>query len=122
MLRGQTPALARQEIWGLLVVYNRLCDLAARTAVHLGIDPDQISFVAVLRRTPAHLDAATHRCTCQHPNGQTESLLTEIVAHPRNRTGRQRASPRTAAERGTERTRKATYTINIVASNLPEAV
>ena len=32
-LRGQTPALARQEIWGLLIVYNALCDLATRTAV-----------------------------------------------------------------------------------------
>src|SRR6266511_4304858 len=29
-LRGQSPHLARQEIWGLLIVYNALVDLATR--------------------------------------------------------------------------------------------
>jgi len=43
VLRGQTPELARQEIWGLLVAYNALCDLAVRAAVSLGVDPDEIS-------------------------------------------------------------------------------
>jgi hypothetical protein len=56
-LRGQTPALARQEIWSLLIVYNALCNLATRTAVSLGIDPDEISFTAVLRLTRTHLGA-----------------------------------------------------------------
>jgi len=36
VLRGQTPALARQQVWGLLVVYNALCDLATATAAELG--------------------------------------------------------------------------------------
>ena len=122
VLRGQTPAVARQEVWGLLVVYNRLCDLAARTAADLGVDPDEISFVAVLRHTRSHLQAPAGRCTCT-PSGPdtTEALLTKIAAHPRNRTGRQRTSPRTASQRRTERTRNVTYTITIVTSNLPEA-
>lgn len=122
VLRGQTPATARQEVWGLLVVYNRLCDLAARTAADLGVDPDAISFVAVLRHTRSHLAAPARRCTCA-PSGPdtTEALLTAIAAHPRNRTGRQRTSPRTASQRRTERTRNVTYTIDIVTSNLPEA-
>jgi len=42
------------------------------------------------------------------------------AAHPRNRTGRQRTSPRTASERRTLRTRNVTYAINIVTA-LPEA-
>ncbi len=50
ILRGRTPRLARQEIWGMLIVYNALCDLATQTAVSLGVDPDQISF----RRHPPH--------------------------------------------------------------------
>jgi hypothetical protein len=50
-LRGQTPELARQEIWGLLIVYNALCDLATRAAVSVGVDPDAISFTAVLTLT-----------------------------------------------------------------------
>jgi hypothetical protein len=121
VLRGQTPALARQEIWGLLVVYNRLCDLATPTATDLGLDPDEICFVAVLRHTRSHLATAAHRCTCTYPGQDTtQALLTAIAAHPRNRTGRQRTSPRTPAQRRTERTRNVTYTINIITSNLPE--
>jgi Insertion element 4 transposase N-terminal len=123
VLRGQTPALARQEIWGLLVVYNGLCDLATRTAVSLDIDPDEISFVAVLRLTRTHLSAT--RCWhCGKPptdGDPVDALTTAIAAHPRNRTGRQRTSPRTAAQRRTEHTRDVTYTINIVVSNLPKA-
>src|SRR6266498_2185760 len=69
VLRGQTPALARQEVWGLLVVYNALCDLATRAAVGLGVDPDEISFVAVLRRTRTQIDADT-------------ALTVAIAAHP----------------------------------------
>jgi Insertion element 4 transposase N-terminal/Transposase DDE domain len=122
VLRGQTPALARQEIWGLLVVYNRLCDLAARTAADLGVDPDEICFVAVLRHSRSHLETAAHRCTCTYPGQDaTQALLTAIAAYPRNRTGRQRTSPRTTSQRRTERTRNVTYTINIITSNLPEA-
>jgi Insertion element 4 transposase N-terminal/Transposase DDE domain len=124
-LRGRAPRLARQEIWGMLVVYNALCDLAAQTAVSLGVDPDQISFVAVIRRTRAHLGAANRACSnCgQHPDPDqaTQALLDDIAASPRNRTGRQRTSPRTKAQRRTERTRNVTYTINIVTSNLPKA-
>jgi hypothetical protein len=122
VLRGQTPDLARQEIWGLLVVYNALCDLAASTAAELGVDPDEISFVAVLRHTRAHLGTQTCRCRCTRPGeNATQALLTAITAHPRNRTGRQRTSPRTASQRRTERTRNVDYTIHIVTSNLPKA-
>jgi hypothetical protein len=114
VLRGQTPNLAKQEIWALLCVYNALCDLATETAVSLGLDPDQISFVAVLRLTRTH---ATATCTCSR---QPDTLRTAIAAHPTNRVDRHRTSPRTTRERRTERTRDVTYTINIVSSNLPK--
>ena len=121
-LRGQTPALARQEIWGLLVVYNALCDLATRTAVSLGVDPDEISFTAVLRLTRTHLGAHTGCHDCAHrPADPIAPLITAIAAHPRNRTGRQRTSPRTKTQRRTEHTRDVSYTITIVTSNLPKA-
>src|SRR6266581_109337 len=124
VLRGQTPELARQEIWGLLVAYNALCDLAVHAAVSLGVDPDEISFVAVLRLTRTHLSTSTYCRHCTKPSNDgdpTEALVSAIAAHPRNRTGRQRTSPRTARQRRTERTRDVTYTINIVPSNLPKA-
>ena len=118
ILRGQTPNLAKQEIWALLCVYNTLCDLATQTAVSLGLDPDQISFTAVLRLTRNHI-APT--CACTSPPEAAQALRAAIAAHPTNRTGRQRTSPRTEKERRTERTRDVTYTINIVESNLPIA-
>ena len=114
VLRGQTPNLAKQEIWALLCVYNALCDLATEAAVSLGLDPDQISFVAVLRLTRTHTTAA---CSC---SSQPATLRTAIAAHPTNRVGRHRTSPRTTQERRTERTRDVSYTINIVSSNLPK--
>jgi hypothetical protein len=118
-LRGQTSALARQEIWGLLIVYNALCDLATQTAVSLGVDPDEISFVAVLRLTRTHLGADTGCRNCGHrPADPVDTLITAIAAHPRNRPGRQRTSPRSKKHRRTEHTRDVSYTIEIVPSNL----
>lgn len=118
-LRAHTPQVARQEIWGLLTVYNLLADLAIRTAVDLGIDCDQISFTAVLAHTRAMLAAAAPCPGCGHQIEATEVVLAAIAAHPRNRTGRHRQSPRTQAQRRTERTREVNYTIEIVTSNLP---
>jgi len=117
VLRGQTPNLAKQEIWAMLCVYNTLCDLATETAVSLGLDPDQISFVAVLRLTRNH---AAPSCACTSPPGAAQALRAAIAARPTNRYRRKRTSPRTNKERRTERTRDVTYTINIVTSNLPK--
>lgn len=120
-LRGQTPALAVQEIWGLLTAYNALVGLAVAAAVVLGVDPDEISFAAVLAltRTSATTDAACVQCG-HRPDNPVGELVTAIAAQPRNRTTRQRTSPRTKTQRRTERTRDVSYTITIVASNLPK--
>src|SRR6266545_1335004 len=119
-LRGQTPALAVQEIWGLLTVYNALVGLAVAAAVVLGVDPDAISFAAVLAltRTSATTDLACVQCG--HRSDPVDDLVTAITAQPRNRTTRKRTSPRTKTQRQTERTRDVSYTITIVASNLPK--
>jgi hypothetical protein len=50
-LRGQTPELAYQELWALLTLYNALVRLAVSAAVDLNVDPDAISFTAVLALT-----------------------------------------------------------------------
>jgi Insertion element 4 transposase N-terminal/Transposase DDE domain len=54
LLRGRTPALARQELWAFLAVYQALRTLIARAAAGAGLDPGRISFTAALhaaRRT-----------------------------------------------------------------------
>ncbi|MBT8224400.1 MAG: IS4 family transposase [Dactylosporangium sp.] len=121
-LRGQSPDLAVQEIWGLLIVYNALVTLAVAAALTLGVGPDEISFTAVLALTRASLDHDTpcRNCGCR-PSDIVDPLtvLTATIAtQPRNRTDRQRTAPRTKKQRQTERTRDVEYLITVVPSTL----
>jgi len=45
-LRGRTPALARQELWAYLAIYQAIRTLIARAAAGAGLDPGRISFTA----------------------------------------------------------------------------
>jgi transposase IS4-like protein/DDE family transposase len=45
-LRGRTPALARQELWAYLAIYQAIRALIARAAAGAGLDPGRISFTA----------------------------------------------------------------------------
>jgi hypothetical protein len=121
-LRGQSPDLAVQEIWGLLTVYNALVRLAIAAAVRLRVDPDEISFAAVLALTRASLasDVPCPNCGCRRSEvvDPADSLVAAITAQTRNRIDRQRTSPRTRKQRQTEHTRDVTYLITIVASTL----
>jgi hypothetical protein len=65
ILRGRTPALARQELWAYLAIYQAIRAIIVRAAAGAGLDPDRISFTATLnaaQRTmgtsPAGLAAA----------------------------------------------------------------
>jgi len=116
--------LTRQEVWAFLLVHNMVATVAARAAALAGIDPDAISFTAVLGLVRAHLQADT---CCPHcgwrpasAGGPLARLLADVIAHPQNRTGRKRTSGRTPAERRTRHTEEATYTITITPSNLPK--
>jgi len=121
VLRGQSVTLARQEVWAFLLVHNMIATLAARAAALAGIDPDEISFTAVLGLVRAHLQADTCCPHCgRRPDDPLALLLAGVLACPRNRTGRKRTSGRTPAERRTRRTEEATYTITITPSNLPQ--
>ncbi len=124
VLRGQSVTLTRQEVWAFLLVHNMIATVAARAAALAGIDPDAISFTAVLGLVRAHLQADT---CCPHcgrrpasADGPLARLLADVIAHPQNRTGRKRTSGRTPAERRTRHTEEATYTITITPSNLPK--
>jgi hypothetical protein len=113
--------LARQEIWAFLLAHNMIATLAARAAALAGIDPDEISFTAVLSLARAHVHAGTRCPHCgRYPDGPLTRLLADVIAHPRNRTGRKRTSGRTPAERRTRHTEETTYTITITPSNLPQ--
>ena len=78
-LRARTPALARQELWAYLAIYQAIRVLIARAAAGAGLDPGRISFTAALdaaRRTagagpgalPGALDdAETEMLSCLVP-------------------------------------------------------
>jgi hypothetical protein len=119
-LRGQSPDLAEQEIWGLLSVYNAVVDHAVAAALDLGIDPDQISFTHVLRAMRDHLAPVPACGHCGQPGEREPHDLKEaIIAGPRNQTRPPRTSPRTAKDRQTDHTRTVTYSITIGKANLP---
>ncbi|HEY3692512.1 MAG TPA: transposase, partial [Pseudonocardiaceae bacterium] len=120
-LRGQSPDLARQEAWTLLLIHNITATAAARAAGTIGIDPGLIPFTAVLGLIRSHV-AADARCRhCgDRPDDPLASLNAAILALPRHRPGRQRTSGRTAAERRIRHTEEVSYTIEITKSNLPK--
>jgi Transposase DDE domain/Insertion element 4 transposase N-terminal len=123
-LRGQSPQLARQEAWALLLIHNIVATAAARAAARDQADPRLIPFTAVLGLIRARLSAPARCPHCQHrlpgPRQPLTALLAEIHALPRHRPGRQRTSGRTPAERRTSHTEDVTYTIHITKSNLPK--
>ena len=123
-LRGQSPELARQEAWALLLIHNIVATAAARAAGTAGLDPGLIPFTAVLGLVRAHVTADAPCRHCGHRPASADaplgSLDAAILALPRHRPGRQRTSGRTAAERRKRHTEEVTYTIDITKSNLPK--
>ena len=123
-LRGQSPALARQEAWGLLLVHNMAATAVARAAVQAGTDPRLIPFAPALAliRDRVTADACCPHCGLRPvpAKQQVSALIDDIARLPRHRPGRQRTSPRTAAERRNGHTENVSYTITVEKSNLPE--
>ena len=122
-LRGESPELARQEAWGLLLIHNITATVIARAAAEAGISPHLIPFAPVLAliRAQVTADACCPHCG-RRPviaNDQLTALTGAILALPRHRDGRKRTSGRTPAERRTAHTEDVTYIIDVVPSNLP---
>jgi hypothetical protein len=57
VLRGRTPALARQELWAYLAIYQAIRAIIVRAAAGAGLDPDRISFTAALHAAQRTLHA-----------------------------------------------------------------
>ena len=104
-LRGQSPALARQEAWGLLLIHNITATAVARAAVRAGTDPKLIPFAPALAliRSRVAADACCLHCGLRlvPTKTQVSALIDDIARLPRHRPGRQRTSGRTAANAAT---------------------
>ena len=82
-LRGQSPELARQEAWALLLIHNITATAAARAAGPAGIDPGLIPFTAVLGLIRSHVAADACCRHCGHrPASPLASLNAAILALP----------------------------------------
>jgi hypothetical protein len=123
-LRGQSPALARQEAWGLLLVHNLTATAVARAAAQAGTDPRLIPFAPALALIRNRVTADACCLHCGHrpvpADSQVSALIDAVAGLPRHRAGRQRTSPRTAADRRNGHAENVSYTITIEKSNLPE--
>ena len=124
VLRGRSPALARQEAWALLLVHNMTATLAARAAGAAGTDPDLIPFTAVLSLIRGHIaaDACCPHCGKRPASGNDPItlLIADILAQPHHRQRPARTSGRTPFQRQNWHTEPVEYTITIVPSNLPQ--
>ena len=124
VLRGRSPALARQEAWALLLVHNMTATLSARAAGQAGLDPGLIPFTAVLSLIRGHVTADT---CCPHcgkrpasGNDPVALIVSQILAQPAHRDRPARTSGRTPFQRKNWHTEEVEYTITIVPSNLPK--
>ena len=82
-LRGQSPELARQEAWALLLIHNITATAAARAAGPAGLYPGLIPFTAVLCLIRAHVAAESPCLHCGHrPDSPLASLNTRSSPCP----------------------------------------
>jgi len=76
-LRGQTPDLARQELWAYLVIYQAIRTIICLAAAGAGLDPDRISFTATLHAARRTIPA---RASLDIALAQTEAeILTSLI-------------------------------------------
>jgi hypothetical protein len=79
-LRGQSPELARQEAWALLLIHNITATAAARAAGSAGLDPGLIPFTAVLGLVRSHVAADTCCRHCGHRPASADAPLASLDA------------------------------------------
>jgi hypothetical protein len=81
-LRGKTPALARQELWALLAVYQATRVLIARAAASAGLDPARISFTAALDAARRTMSAPRRQLRASLDTAESEILSALVPERP----------------------------------------
>ena len=79
-LRGQSPELARQEAWALLLIHNITATATARAAGSAGLDPGLIPFTAVLGLIRYRVAADTCCRHCGHRRASADTPLASLDA------------------------------------------
>jgi len=118
-LRGRTPALARQELWAYLVIYQAIRAVICAAAARSNLDPDRISFTTTLHAIRRTLPAARTSPRAALAETQADILSTPVPARPGRLCIRAVAEPRSAFPRKhsgnikTPLSQHASYTLTI---------
>jgi hypothetical protein len=81
-LRGKTPALARQEAWALLAVYQAIRTLITRAAARHGTDPSRISFTTALRAARRTMTTPRSQLATALDTTEAEMLASPLPQRP----------------------------------------
>jgi hypothetical protein len=81
-LRGKTPALARQELFALLAVYQAIRVLIARAAAGAGLDPARVSFTAALDAARRTMSAPRRQLRASLEAAESEILSALVPERP----------------------------------------
>jgi Insertion element 4 transposase N-terminal/Transposase DDE domain len=122
-LRGRTPALARQELWAYLAIYQAIRVLITRAAARDGLDPARISFTTTLNAAERTLGTSPAALGDALASTETEILGALVPL----REGRiwPRAARKTRSPAKTRRSRPgplaqhASYTVTITPPGRP---
>ena len=77
-LRGRDPALARQELWATLAVYQAIRTLITLAAARTATDPARLSFTAALHAARRTLPAPRDRLPAALAQAETEILASPV--------------------------------------------
>jgi hypothetical protein len=92
ILRSQSPEMAEQELWGLLLTHYGIHRIMTEAADQAEIDPDRLSFIRSLRVIHQHVTSQAG-FPPTHLDGAVAEAIAEITERP-NPKRRQRTYPR----------------------------
>jgi transposase IS4-like protein/DDE family transposase len=121
-LRGRTPALARQELWAYLAIYQALRTLITRAAAGAGLDPARISFTAA--RDAAERTLGTSPGALDEALASAETEMLRVLVLPREgriwpRPSKTRSPSKPRRDRPGPLAQHATYTVTITPPGRP---
>jgi Insertion element 4 transposase N-terminal/Transposase DDE domain len=122
-LRGRTPALARQELWAYLAIYQALRTLIARAAARDGTDPARISFTTARNAAERTLGTSPEALDDALDAAETEMLDVLVPLRPGRIWPRPASKTRSPSKPRRSRpgplAQHATYTVTITPPGRP---
>src|SRR5262245_30498188 len=81
LLRGQTPAVVRKEVWAHLLAYNVVRAVMAQAARQAGVGPDGLSFAGAVQAVNAFAPHLQTAATAAAWARLWSALVTAVATH-----------------------------------------